>query len=106
MNNISIIGRLGKDPEIRQTTNGKSVCNFSVAVNRRFNKDESDWFNVTCWGKTAEFASNYLSKGRLVAVTGRMESRKHEDKTYWDLVADDVQGLDRPTEAKDEDPFA
>jgi len=102
MNQINIIGRIGKDPESRTTTSGKQVASFSVAVNRKFkNQDgeyDSDWFNVTVWGAQSEYVMNYLGKGRLVAVSGRMESRKHEDKTYWDLVADNVQSLDRPRE--------
>jgi single-strand DNA-binding protein len=114
MNQINIIGRMGKDPDLKTTTSGKQVASFSVAVTRQFDKEKSDWFNVTVWGKDADFASRYLGKGRLVAVSGRMESREYDGKTYWDVTADRVQGLDRPTEgqpttraAEDEyDPFA
>lgn len=94
MNNITIIGRMGKDPEVRKTASGKSVCSFSVAVNKRSKDKDADWFNVTVFGQPAEFITNYGGKGRLVAVSGRMESRKHEGATYWDLVANTVDLLD------------
>jgi len=97
VNSICIVGRLTEDPQ-RKDINGKVVVEFSVAVNR-FKKDEADFFRVKAWGQTAEFVSSYLSKGRLVSVHGRMESRKAErdgrSTTYWDLVADSVNGLDK-----------
>lgn len=101
MNKIVIIGRLGKDPETRTTTTGKNVVSFSVGVTREFDKEQTDWFRVSAWGKTGEFVQNYLGKGRLVAVAGRMESRSYTDKDgnkreAWELTADSVQGLDRP----------
>lgn len=96
MNQLTIIGRMGKDPEISSTQSGKQLAKFSVAVTRQYEKEKSDWFNVTVWGKSAEYVSNYLGKGRLVAVTGRIESREYEGKTYWDVTAESVQGLDRP----------
>jgi len=108
MNNISIVGRCGSDP--KSITNG---CAFSVAVNKYKKDAEPDWFDCACFGKTAEFVTSYITKGRLVSVTGRMDSRKVDGKTYWSLVASDVQGLDKgdakPTATKDTveefDPF-
>jgi single-strand DNA-binding protein len=104
LNRIVIIGRLTRDPELRTTTTGKSVAEFSVAVNKRMKPQDgspdADFFTIKCWGQTAEFANEYLSKGRLVSIDGRMESRKYEKDgkthTVWDLVADSVQSLDRP----------
>lgn len=107
INRIVLAGRLGRDPELRTTTTGKSVANFSLAVDKRFKPDgdgpSCDWFNVVAWGKTAEFVANYLTKGRLVAVDGRMETRKYtaadgSEKTAFEVVAESVQGLDRPTD--------
>ena len=105
MNVIRIVGRLTHDPDLRTTTTGKQVASFSVAVNKRFKPQDgsadADFFRVSAWGQTAEYVSNYLSKGRLVAVSGRIESRKFTDRDgnnreTWEVTADSVQGLDRP----------
>ena len=75
---ITLVGRLGKDPEMRYSPDGKPVTNFSVAVNRKWTNadgtpgEETLWFRVTAWGKLAEVASEYLSKGRQVLVEGRL----------------------------------
>jgi single-strand DNA-binding protein len=105
MNRIILIGRLTRDPENRTTTTGKNVSSFSIAVDKKFKPQDSsataDFFRVTAWGATADFVANYLSKGRLVAVDGRLETRKFTDKEgrereTVEVVADSVQGLDRP----------
>lgn len=106
MNRIVIIGRLTRDPELRTTSTGKSYAMFSVAVNKRIkpqNEGEptADFFNVKVWGQTADYVGNYLTKGRLVSVDGRMESRKYTDqqgiqREAWEINADSVSGLDRP----------
>lgn len=75
MNRLVIIGNLTKDPETHETNNGKSVCNFTIAVNRRQrsqngNHPEADFFRVAAWGAMGESCQKYLSKGRKVAVTG------------------------------------
>lgn len=109
MNKICIVGRLGADPELKYTPSGVAVTELRVAVNRDFkNKDgerEADWFNVTAWRQTAEFCANFLSKGRLVGVTGRMQRRQYEKDgvkhTVWDLMADTVNGLDKAPEGSD-----
>lgn len=94
MNSIVIKGRLTADPELKHTSNDKTVCNFSVAVNRRFQKDQADFFRVTAWGTTAEFVSKYFSKGQEVIIRGAMQSSKYEkngeSRTAWDLQADEV----------------
>lgn len=104
INRVVVVGNIGRDPESKVTASGKNVCDFSIAVRGR-SKDETHWFRVTCWEKTAEFVSNYLGKGRLVAVEGRLTSRKYQDKDgnnreVVEIVADNVQGLDR---AKDDE---
>lgn len=93
MNSICIVGRLGRDPETRQTSSGKSVCNFSVAVSE--GRDKTTWFNVTTWEKTAEIAGKYLAKGKWVGVTGRMQEETYqgkdgEEKRAWKLIANNV----------------
>ena len=107
LNRVIMIGRLTKDPELKQTTTGKSVVSFSIAVDKRIKPTDgsptADFFMVKAWGNTAEFVSNYLGKGRLVAVDGRLETRKYTDQSgnnreITEIVADNVQGLDRPRE--------
>ena len=79
MNKAILIGRLTKDIEIRKTQTGKSVVNFTLAVNR--NKDEADFIQCQAWNKTAEIMHSYLSKGSQIAVEGRIQTRNYEDNT-------------------------
>lgn len=82
MNKVILIGRLTRDPELRFTASGKAVASFGIAVNRSFSREnEADFFNVVVWGKTAENCANYLAKGRLIAVDGRLQSGSYETKT-------------------------
>lgn len=101
LNRIQIIGRLGRDPEMRYTPGGTPVTNFSVAVNRRRRSqddqmaEETDWFRVVCWEKLAEIADQYLKKGTLVYVEGRVQIRKFTgndgvERTSVDVVANDM----------------
>lgn len=104
VNHVVLIGRLGRDVELRTTQSGKEVANFTIAVQRKFKGADDvdcDWFSVSCWGQSAVYASNYLGKGRLVAVEGRLQSRKYttqdgSQREVVEVVADNVQGLDRP----------
>jgi len=111
INRVVLVGRLTRDPELRTTTTGKSVCDFSIAVNKHIKpsdgSSDADFFRVNCWEKTAEYVSNYLHKGRLVAVDGRLQARKFTDKDgnnreIVEIVADTVQGLDRPRDDSSE----
>ncbi len=76
LNKVMIIGRLGRDPELRYTSSGTPVCNFSVAVSRRWNsrdgqqQEETEWFRVSAWERLAETCANYLTKGQLVYIEG------------------------------------
>ena len=79
MNKVILIGRLTKDPEIRYTQTSKAVANFTIAVSRRFKKDEADFINCVAWEKTAEFISKYFSKGGMIAVVGSIQTRTWED---------------------------
>lgn len=105
INRIVLAGRLTRDPELRHTTTGKSVVDFSLAVDKRIKPTDgsatADFFRVQCWGAAAEFVANYMTKGRLVAVDGRLSSRKctasdGTNREIVEIVADSVQGLDRP----------
>lgn len=73
LNSVVLIGRLTRDPELKYTPNGTAVCNMSIAVNRTFSKeDEADFFDVTCWKKTAEATAQHMKKGRQIAVQGEL----------------------------------
>lgn len=97
-NFISIQGRLTADPELRQTTTGKSTCRFNVAVNRPYQKDkqqEADFITVSVWNQTAEFVSRYFKKGSPICVVGSMRNNNYTDnngvKHYaMELLADNV----------------
>ncbi len=102
MNKVFLIGNLVRDPEVRATQSGISVCNFTVAVNRRFKKEngeqETDFLNVIAWRQLAELCGKYLAKGRKVAVMGSIQTRTYEAKdgskrTALDIVADEVEFL-------------
>lgn len=104
-NRIVLIGRLTKDPDSKTTQTGKTYATFSIAVEKARkptdpNEASADFFNVKVWGQTVDYVSNYLTKGRLVAVDGRIEGRKYTDKEgvqreIWEVTADNVKGLDR-----------
>lgn len=104
MNQVTLIGRLTRDPELKYLpSTGKGVCNFSLAVQRPFaNKDgvrEADFFNIQTWGKQAENCANHLAKGRLVAVSGRLQTRKYqtqngENRVATEIISDRVEFLE------------
>jgi single-strand DNA-binding protein len=83
---VTIIGNVGRDPELRYLQNGVAVCDFSVAVNKRYTsnneqRDETTWFRVTCWRQLAETVNQYLSKGRQVMVVGEVKATAYQDKS-------------------------
>jgi single-strand DNA-binding protein len=86
LNKVMIIGHLGRDPQMRFTPNGKSVASFSVACDRSWKsadgekRKDTEWFNVVAWGDLAEISKQYLSKGSLVYVEGRLQTRDWSDK--------------------------
>ena len=82
MNKVVLIGRLSRDPQLRHTANGTAVCQLSVAISRpvaQGHEPETDFINVTVWNKQAENIARYLSKGRQVAVEGRIQTRNYEN---------------------------
>jgi len=104
INKVMLIGRLTKDPELKTTTSNISVTNFTLAVDRNFSNQqgerEADFIPVVTWRKLAETCHKYLSKGRLVAVAGRLQTRSYEasdgTKRYiTEVVADEIQFLER-----------
>lgn len=81
MNNVSLIGRLTKDPELRYTPSGVAVARFTLAVNRTFKKEgeqQADFINVVTWRKTAENTANFLRKGSLAGVVGRIQTGSYD----------------------------
>lgn len=99
LNSAIIMGRLTADPELRTTASGLSVTSFSVAVDRRFQRQgeekQTDFINVVAWRQTADFVSRYFHKGSMIAVQGSIQTRNYEDKngnkrTAVEIVADNV----------------
>lgn len=83
MNKVILMGRLTRDPEMRQTTGGIQVCSFSIAVNRRFAKDgqqNADFINCTAWRQQAEFICKYFHKGAMIAIVGNLQSHSWENQ--------------------------
>ena len=83
INNVVLVGRLTRDPELRKTQTGKSVLSFSCAVNRKFKTETqtADFINCVAWNQTADFLARYATKGALVGIEGRIQTRNYEDKT-------------------------
>ena len=104
LNKVMVIGNLGADPEMRYTANGSAVTNFNVASNREYTtgdgerRQETEWFRVVTWNRLAEICSQYLSKGRLVYVEGRLQTRSWEGQDgqtryTTELIAQEVKFL-------------
>jgi len=106
LNVVVLIGRVATDPELKYTPSGIAVTSFRIAVNRRYTaqqgqEPEADFIDIVAWRQAAEFAANYLTKGRLIAVQGRLQIRTWvaQDGTRRskaEVVADQLRGLDRP----------
>ena len=104
-NKAFLIGNLGRDPEIRSTTSGQPVANFSIATSRRWRdkdgqrQEQTEWHNIVCFGRLAEIAGQYLAKGRQIFVEGRIQTRSWDDrntgekKYRTEVVADNFQML-------------
>jgi single-strand DNA-binding protein len=114
LNKVMIIGRLGRDPEMRYTPSGRPVTTFSVGTSRSWNtsegerRTETEWFNVVAWSNLAEICKNYLNKDRLVYIEGRLQTRHWEDnegmKHYaTEIVASEMIMLDERRETLSEE---
>lgn len=95
LNKAILMGRLTADPELKQTPAGVAVTTFSIAVNRDYNRELTDFINIVAWRKTAEFVAKYFTKGQLVAVDGSIQTRNYTDKTgvkryAFEVIADNV----------------
>ena len=82
LNNISVMGRLTADPEVRQTPNGVSVCSFTIANDKDFKRDGDapNWIDCVAWRNNAEFIGKYFKKGSLIVVTGSLQTRSYQDR--------------------------
>lgn len=110
MNNVALIGRLVRDPELRYTISGTPVTKFSIAVDRGYSRDKkieltekgevtADFINIVVWGKSAENVANYTTKGKLIAIQGRLQSGSYDDKDgkkvyTTDVVANNIEFLE------------
>jgi len=113
INNVVLVGRLGNDPELTYTASGTALCKFRLGVTRPPRRsddggrgeEETDWLDITCWGRVAETAAQYLDKGSLVGVEGRVQSRTWErqdgSKAYGvDINAQRVDFLESRSQAE------
>lgn len=109
LNNVVIMGRLTRDPELRRTQSGTAVTSFTMAVDRDFKSQsgekETDFIDVVAWRNTGEFAAKYLAKGRMAAVEGRIQVRNWQDKDgnrrkSVEVVADNVYFADSKRDSK------
>ncbi len=119
LNRVQLIGRLGKDPEGKFTPTGKKVAHFSMAVSNRWKdksgetKESTEWVNIEAWGRLGEVCQEYLKKGSLIYIEGRLKTDKYEDKGetkyFTKIVAQSLEFLDKkpaeePMQAVEEDP--
>lgn len=116
MNKVILIGRIGQDPKVSYTTSGQAVANFSVATDEGYRDkqtgqkvERTEWHRIVAWRHQAEFVGNYLGKGRLVMVEGKLQTRKWQDQNGQDrysteIIADSIQGLDRASEGQSNQP--
>ncbi len=107
INKVILVGNLGRDPEVRTTTSGQPVANFSVATSRRWKdrdgnrQEHTEWHNVVCFGRQAEIAGQYLTRGKQVYVEGRLQTRSWDDKNTGEkkyrteIICDNFQMLGR-----------
>ena len=103
INKVILVGRLGRDPELRYTPSGTAVANFSLATDERWSSNgetqsRTEWHNIVVWSKLAEICNQYLTKGRLVFIEGRLQTRDWEDKDgnkrrTTEIVATDMKML-------------
>ena len=115
LNKVILIGRLGRDPEVRYMPNGEAVCNFSVATSEKYTdkngqrQEVTEWHNVTMYRKLAEIAGQYLTKGSQVYLEGKIQSRKYQGKdgierTAYEIIANEMKMLGGNSQATQEQP--
>ncbi len=115
MNKVILVGRLARDPETRYTGGGQAVCNFSIATDESYRdrdgalQKKTEWHKIVAWGKLAEIWQQYLVKGSLVFIEGRIQSREWQDKegqkrTAVEIVAESFRMLDAKKESRGQLP--
>jgi single-strand DNA-binding protein len=95
VNSITLVGRAGRDPEVRYFESGSVVANLTLAVNRRSRDDEPDWFNLEIWGKQAQVAADYVRKGALVGIIGSFKLDRWTDRASGEERTKPVIRVDR-----------
>ncbi len=105
LNKVMLIGNLGRDPEVRSTPSGQNVASFSLATNRKWKdrdgnrQEQTEWHNIVCWGRQAEIAGQYLTKGKQIYIEGRIQTRSWDDKASGEkkyrteIICDNFQML-------------
>ena len=118
LNKAILIGRLGRDPEVRQMPNGEAVCNFTIATSETWNdrqtgqlQERTEWHNITLYRRMAEVAGQYLKKGSLVYIEGRIQSRKYTGKdgierTAYEIICHEMKMLGGKNEVQPESQAA
>ena len=98
LNKVTLIGRLGQDPEVRYAANGNAVCTLSVATSEKWTdkntnerKEKTEWHRVVVWGKSAEHCGQYLAKGSMVCIEGKIETRKWQDREGNDKYTTEIK---------------
>ena len=120
VNKVILVGYLGRDPEVRYMPNGDAVCNFSIATSESWKdqsgqrQERSEWHAITLYRKLAEIAGQYLKKGSLIYLEGKIQSRKYTDKqgierTAYDIIGDELKMLggrdNQPAQPPEQQPF-
>ena len=95
INSVTLVGRAGRDPEVRYFESGTVVANLTIAVNRRNREDEPDWFNLEIWGKQAQVAADYVKKGSLIGITGSFKLDSWKDRNTGEDRNKPVVRVDR-----------
>ena len=95
VNSVTLVGRAGRDPEVRYFESGTVVANLTMAVNRRSRDDEPDWFNLEIWGKQAQVAADYVKKGSLIGITGSFKLDSWQDRNTGEERNKPVVRVDR-----------
>ena len=95
INSVTLVGRAGRDPEVRYFESGTVVANLTMAVNRRNRDDEPDWFNLEIWGKQAQIAAEYVKKGSLIGITGSFKLDTWKDRNTGEDRNKPVVRVDR-----------
>ena len=95
INTINLVGRAGREPDVKYFESGSTVANFTLAVNRISRSDEPDWFNLEIWGKQAQIAADYVKKGSLVGITGSFKIDSWKDKNTGEDRFKPVVRVDR-----------